>query len=165
MANALSNLFSGGYRPVHSPLPPDRFVRSPAGFGFGVPWPWEELPFSELDGVDDEPDLAVAAPRSDGRTALFMVTLRAPWDGLEATDTQAMLEAFASRHRARPRGIRKVTLHGARAQVLEATSAAGMIFALVTSRGPNLVEGLLSIPTPEYLHHFDVMLATWQWLA
>jgi hypothetical protein len=163
MASLFQNLF-GGYRQVRSPLQADRVVRSPTGFAFGVPWPWKELPFSALEGVAEEPDLAVAAPRTDGRSPLFMVTMRGAWNGLEMTDTTAMLHTLASQHGGRPIGIRRVLLGGAHAQVLGAATAEGEVHQLLTSRGQNSVEGFLRIPTPAYMHHFDVMLATWQWI-
>jgi hypothetical protein len=165
MANPLSNLLGGYYRQVRSPLQADRIVRSPAGFGFGLPWPWKELPFEELDGVDQEPDLAVAAPRSDGRSPLFVVTVGAPWEGLQATDTTAMLHDFAAGNGGRALGIRKLMLGGVQAQLLSTRSSGGEVHLLLTSRGRNIVEGFLRIPVPAYMHHFEVMLATWQWRA
>jgi hypothetical protein len=166
MAGLLSSLFSGGdYRPVTTPIAPHQFVRSPKGFGFGLPWPWEEMPFDALEGVSETPELAVAARRSDGRTPFFVVTERGPWDGLQATDTAAMLQAFASEYMGRPIGIRKVSLAGAPAQVLQIQTQEDQALLLMTSLGSSLLEGLLRIPSPAYLHHFDVFLATWAWLA
>lgn len=163
MTSLLSNLFSWGYRRASSPLAPERFVRSAKGFGFGVPWPWEEVPFEKLQGVDEAPDLAVGAPRADGRAPLFILTERAPWNGLEATDTKAMLHAFASKHAAQPMGIRKVALAGAPAQVLGVRTPQYELHLLLTSLGPNQLEGFLRIPSAAYLHHFEVFLATWSW--
>ena len=56
-------------------------------------------------------------------------------------------------------------LDGTHAQVLGATTGEGQVHLLLSSRGQNSVEGFLRIPTPAYRHHFDVMLATWRWLA
>jgi len=161
--NVLSSLFSGGYRQVSSPLAPDRTVRSSKGFGFGVPWPWEEVPLGAIQGASGPPDIAVGAPRTDGRTPLFTVTERGPWNGLDDIETQQMLRAFASQHSARPKGVRKVALGGVPAQILEAWTHDGEVQLLLTSFGPNLLEGFLRVPMSGYLHHFDVFLATWTW--
>lgn len=163
--NVLAGLFSGGYRQVRSPLSPDRAVRSQKGFGFGVPWPWEEVPLSAIQGASARPDVAVGAPRTDGRTALFMVTERGPWNGLAELETQRMLQAFASQHAARPRGIRKVTLAGVPAQILQAWSHEAEFQLVLTSLGPNLLEGFFRAPQSGYLHHLDVILATWAWIG
>lgn len=165
MTSLLSNLFSWGYRQASSPLAPERVVHSPKGFGFGVPWPWEEVPFDALQGVGETPDLAVGAPRADGRAPLFYVTERAPWAGLEATDTKAMLHAFASQQAAQPTGIRKIALAGVPAQVLGVRTHEDQMHLLLTSLGPNQLEGFLRIPSAAYLHHFEVFLATWSWVG
>jgi hypothetical protein len=164
MGRPLLDLFARGYRQVRSPLSPDGFIRSAAGFGFGVPWPWEEVPFDALEGVSRPPAAAVAAPRTDGRSALFLVTEGGPWAGFEHTDMHGMLRAFAAEYGARPERTRRVALDGARAQVLEAASGREHVRMLLVGHRSGHLQGLLRVPIPAYLHHFEVILATWRWL-
>lgn len=167
MVRLIHSLISGGYRPVGSALPAERRVSCPAGFSFGVPWPWEQIdPATLLDQggapLADPPDLAVAAPRADGRSALFVVGTGGPCGGVEHLDTASELQQLASATGGRSMGIRKVMLGGVRCQILRVETRGELLQWIFVCRH-QLVQGHLRVPAPGYLHHFETMLATWSW--
>ncbi len=166
----LARLFGGAGRAPTAPAYPTPTTQLPVvetvrarGFCFGLPWPWEQAPGEAVQSAEGPPIVAVTALRTDGRDPLFCVSERGAWGDAGGRDLRDWLDEFARANSARPTGIRKVALGGSPAHVLQASRGNERLALLVAPSRGRLLEGFLRVPAPGYLHHFEVMLATWRW--
>jgi hypothetical protein len=160
------------YRDPHPVLPETtRMSSTTAGYSFGIPFPWEPVDVAALAGAsssspDELPDLAVSAPRSDGRDPLFHVKAQPGTIDIEGEDLGMALHDLARANQAQPGRPRRLRLAGSRAVVLPVRSSQQEVHQLVVDAGDQIVLGYLVVPVDQasgYLEHFETMLGSWAW--
>ncbi len=163
------------YRAAGPLLPAEAHVTAPDGsYRFGIPWPWEALDAALLRDTasgerlarDQLPDVAVHAPRTDGRSCLFTVRrLDEPVD-LEATWLDEQHARMANQYAGQAVRVRRVRVGGARAVLLPIRSAQDEYHMLIADAGSRAATGMLRMPSQYatgYLQQFETVLGTWEW--
>ncbi len=165
------------YRDARPLLPAEARVTAPDGsYRFGIPWPWEALNKALLrDAVTGErlphdqlPDVAIQAPRTDGRSCLFTVRrLDEPVD-LENSWLDEQLAGLAKQYAGQPGRIRRVRVGGARAVLLPLRAAQDEYHMLIADAGSRAATGMLRTPSQYatgYVQQFETVLGTWEWFS
>lgn len=160
------------YRDPRPVLPvTTRMSSMTAGYSFGIPFPWAPVDVAVLaragsSSPDELPDLAVTAPRSDGRDPWFNVKAHPGAVDVDGEDLGMALHRLAAANSAQPGRPRRLRLAGARAVILPVRSAQQEVHQLVVDSGGAVVMGYLVVPVdhaPGYLEQFETMLGSWAW--
>lgn len=170
-ASLMRTLRRSGFRPPEISLPGGQEVVDPGQhFAFEAPWPWYELPSEEVAGGSSlraAADVAVLAPRSDGRDPVFGLRVQTERLDLGSGNPRSESRSHAKAAGVRWRSMRKLLIDGHPALLTEGAAAAEeLTFLLLASRGEVLVTGRCDVPASAadgYRQHVESMLATWQW--
>ena len=161
------------YRSAGPLLPGGSEVVDPGRrYVFRVPWPWHEIDPSLLSGataLGAPADVAVTAPRTDGRDPLLSLVCREEQLVLEDSNPRSLVKRILRSSTDRLDELNLVLVDGRRAilaQTAPSSPSDPVVFLLLAPHEEFLVDGYGYAPVEHasgYRSHVISMLASWTW--